>query len=79
MPGFLISGFLNLLEPSGPAQACDGVDLPLTFTLYGTIRVVLARTVQSDNEYSNYIYIYIYIYIVVKIYKCNFTDSIPLC
>ena len=26
------SGNLNLLEPSGPLQACNGTDLPFTFT-----------------------------------------------
>jgi len=25
------SGNLNLLEPSGPLQACNGTDLPLTY------------------------------------------------
>jgi hypothetical protein len=28
----LKSGSLNLLEPSGPAQACNGIALPFTFT-----------------------------------------------
>ena len=26
------SGNLNFLEPSGPLQACNGTDLPFTFT-----------------------------------------------
>ena len=34
MPIVLKSGSLNLLEPSGPVQACDGIALPLPFTLY---------------------------------------------
>ena len=29
MPTVLKSGRLNLLEPSGPVQACNGIDLPL--------------------------------------------------
>jgi hypothetical protein len=29
VPIFLKSGSLNLLEPSGPVQACDGSALPL--------------------------------------------------
>jgi len=28
----LKSGNLNLLEPSGPVQACNGIALPLAFT-----------------------------------------------
>ena len=31
MPTVLKSGSLNLLEPSGPVQACKGIDLPLPF------------------------------------------------
>ena len=31
MPIVLKSGNLNLLEPSGPVQACNGIALPLPF------------------------------------------------
>jgi len=31
MPNVLKSGSLNLLEPSGPVQACNGIALPFTF------------------------------------------------
>jgi hypothetical protein len=31
------SGSLNLLEPCGPIQACNGTALPLPFTLYNII------------------------------------------
>ena len=31
-PTVLQSGILNLLEPSGPVQACTGNGLPLPFT-----------------------------------------------
>jgi hypothetical protein len=31
MPIVLKSGSLNLLEPSGPVQACNGIGLPLPF------------------------------------------------
>ena len=31
MPIVLKSGSLNLLEPSGPVQACNGIALPFTF------------------------------------------------
>jgi len=30
MPNVLKSGSLNLLEPSGPDQACNGIALPFT-------------------------------------------------
>jgi len=30
----LKSGSLNLLEPSGPVQACNGITLPLPYILY---------------------------------------------
>jgi len=33
VPIVLKSGSLNLLEPSGPVQACNGIALPLPFTL----------------------------------------------
>ena len=32
VPIVLKSGSLNLLESSGPVQACNGIALPLTFT-----------------------------------------------
>jgi hypothetical protein len=32
MPIVLKSGSLNLLEPSGPVQACNGIALPLPLT-----------------------------------------------
>jgi hypothetical protein len=32
MPIVLKSGSLNLLEPSGPVKACNGIALPLPFT-----------------------------------------------
>ena len=33
MPIVLKSGNLNHLEPSGPVQACNGIDLPFRFIL----------------------------------------------
>ena len=38
MPTVLKSGSLNLLEPSGPAQACNGIALPFFFTSERVIR-----------------------------------------
>jgi hypothetical protein len=34
VPIVLKSGSLNLLEPSGPVKACNGIALPLPFTIY---------------------------------------------
>ena len=34
MPIVLKSGSLNLLEPSGPVQSCNGVALPLSKHIY---------------------------------------------
>ena len=34
MPIVLKSGNLNLLEPSGPVQACNGIALPFTFYIF---------------------------------------------
>ena len=34
MPVVLKSGSLNLLEPSGPVQACNGIALPLPLPFY---------------------------------------------
>jgi len=33
VPNVLKSGSLNLLEPSGPVQDCNGIDLPLPLPL----------------------------------------------
>ena len=32
MPTVLKSGSLNLLEPSGPVHACNGIALPFTYS-----------------------------------------------
>ena len=34
VPIVMKSGSLNLLEPSGPVQACNGIALPITTKLY---------------------------------------------
>ena len=33
------SGNLNLMEPSGPVQACNGIDLPFFFSLASTLTI----------------------------------------
>ena len=40
VPIVLKSGRLNLLEPSGPVQACNGIALPFTFYLYFGVAVI---------------------------------------
>ena len=50
-------GSLNLLEPSGPVQACSGIDLPLIFK-NGTFEICISATAPCT-----YTHIYIYIYI----------------
>jgi len=37
VPIVLKSGSLNLLEPSGPAQACNGIDLPFYWQAYSVL------------------------------------------
>ena len=39
MPIVLKSGSLNLLEPSGPVQACNGIALPFTKTFSVALRL----------------------------------------
>ena len=44
MPIVLKSGNLNLLEPSGPVQACNGIALPLPFLFVGKCaNVIITR------------------------------------
>jgi hypothetical protein len=38
VPIDLISGSLNLLEPSGPVQACNGIALPFLFEIKAALR-----------------------------------------
>jgi hypothetical protein len=43
VPIVLESGSLNFLEPSGPAQACNGIALPLHFTLDSVVSYLVSR------------------------------------
>ena len=64
MPTVLKSGSLNLLEPSWPLQACNGIALPFyLFTFYVPIYI--------------YIYIYTHIYIYTYTYTYSNFSSIP--
>ena len=53
----LKSGSLNLLEPSGPVQACNEIDLPLPFTFTFTdIYYYLSKT-SSEIHILNFGYL----------------------
>jgi hypothetical protein len=45
MPFVLKSGSLNLLEPSGPVKACNGIALPLLYR-------ALLDAVQNNHQYA---------------------------
>ena len=51
----LKSGSLNLLEPSGPVQACNGIALPFAFTIR-KIRNSLRRSSLTLRRLMSYIY-----------------------
>ena len=48
MPIVLKSGSLNLLEPSGPPQVCNGIALP--FYLHYALVLGIIRTAHSEYE-----------------------------
>ena len=52
MPTVLKSGSLNLLEPSGPVQACNGIALP--FTAYHSQRGIPAIAVLISFDKIDY-------------------------
>jgi hypothetical protein len=48
----LKSGSLNLLEPSGPVKACNGIALPLPFTdNYQEIKNLSTVTVRVGQKF----------------------------
>ena len=47
------SGGLNLLEPSGPVQACNGTALPLPFTMVVETRFNTVSTATYVTYYSS--------------------------
>ena len=51
MPIVLKSGSLNLLEPSGPPQACNGAALPIYTTIF-LFDVIQKRT--TEVKYVKY-------------------------
>jgi len=50
VPFFLKSGSLNLLEPSGPVQTCNGIDLPFLVVLCYSSLVVFGF---SRNDFNS--------------------------
>ena len=53
MPIVLKSGSLNLLEPSGPVQACNGIALPLLYPVtYDCIEMLWIYNEFQRNYYS---------------------------
>ena len=61
MPTVLKSGSLNLLEPSGPVEACNGIALPLYTYMYfeyksfpiGHIIIYLASELSGQSQSRN--------------------------
>jgi hypothetical protein len=49
----LKSGSLNLLEPSGPLQACNGIALPLPYTIFGLYRA--SKNVMGTSYFGKFI------------------------
>jgi hypothetical protein len=43
-------GSLNLLEPSGPVKACNGVALPLTYSYISGTKTVLSKVLWMENR-----------------------------
>jgi hypothetical protein len=50
VPIVLKSGSLNLLEPSGPVQTCNGIALPLTRTFEKKQILVISRYVNTPES-----------------------------
>ena len=52
MPTVLKSGNLNLLEPSGPVQACNGIALPVFFTYDSVVGIATRYGLDSSGVES---------------------------
>jgi len=76
MPIVLKSGSLNLLEPSGPIQACNGIDLPFT----GTLRFDVTNKKYCSYTWlnNNIIYYYYYYYYHHHHHHHHRCSSIPV-
>ena len=62
MPIVLKSGSLNLLEPSGPVQACNGVVLPIIVLFRAVLRDCdhLSKLVAKDSIFFFYIFLFVF-------------------
>jgi len=47
------SGSLNLLEPSGPVLACNGIALPLLLCVYGYLVILRKKKKNSISVTTN--------------------------
>jgi hypothetical protein len=69
VPIVLKSGSLNLLEPSGPVKACNGIALPFT--------LILLQIAEEDVKNKGY---YIFDYIGVKLeFSAETVFRIKIC
>jgi hypothetical protein len=69
VPIVLISGVPNLLEPSGPVQACNGIALPLSSqSTVLNLKIILlsyslhVSNLRSHHQASKYIFHFFYIF-----------------
>jgi hypothetical protein len=58
----LKSGNLNLLEPSGPLQACNGIALPFTEKTWQTIRRPTLGHVTFLRKHEKHLFVKFYIF-----------------
>ena len=63
MPIVLKFGSLNLLEPSGPVQTCNGIALPLLLSL--PLPLHLPLPLPLTLHLHLYLYLCIYIFIII--------------
>jgi len=67
MPIVLKSRSLNLLEPSGPVQACNGIALPLPSTVaWATESVVRLTISKCEFKWSRHV-VYAHITLVIRV------------
>jgi len=46
----LKSGSLNFLEPSGPVQACNGIALPLPYSITGIAAAACVKAMLASHQ-----------------------------
>jgi hypothetical protein len=73
VPIVLKSGSLNLLEPSGPVKACNGIALPLPkcsiFDLHGSVHLgnMCIFDCKSDDMHTDLLCIIYYTVLAVRV------------